>query len=161
MIFVIVDNILDRNRALLGDDISSIGIKLYLLTYLPELVDHIWIQASRVGLQQFVWLKPRSVHWTKLYYPVALNSDLWIHISSVWIIGLLETGERKTSRSGRATQERKLTHHGPTRSPASSPESAARPMARSRVSVGLPGSQHAYNPHFPRTSGHWAAQSLD
>ena len=24
-----------------------------------------------------------------------------------------------------------------------------------------PGSQHAYNPHFPRTPGRWAAQSLD
>ena len=47
-----------------------------------------------------------------------------------------------------------LTHHGPTRSPASSPESPARPVARSRVSAGLPGSQHAYNPHFPGTSGH-------
>ena len=54
-----------------------------------------------------------------------------------------------------------LTHHGPRRSPASSPESPARLMARSRVSAGLPGSQHAYDPLFPGTSGHWAAQSLD
>ena len=50
-----------------------------------------------------------------------------------------------------------LTHHDPTRSPASSPKSAVRPMARTRVSADLAGSQHAYNPHFPRTSGHWAA----
>ena len=27
--------------------------------------------------------------------------------------------------------------------------------------VTSPGSQHACKPHFPRTSGHWAAQSLD
>ena len=54
-----------------------------------------------------------------------------------------------------------LTHHGPTRSPASWPESVERPMALTRVTTGLPGSQHAYNPHFPRTSGHWAARSLD
>ena len=47
-----------------------------------------------------------------------------------------------------------LTHHGPTHSHASSPESAMWPgMARTRVSAGLPGSQHAYNPHFLRTSG--------
>ena len=39
------------------DDISGIGIYLYLLTYLLVLVDHIRIQASRVGRQQSVWLK--------------------------------------------------------------------------------------------------------
>ena len=54
-----------------------------------------------------------------------------------------------------------LTHHGPTRSPASWTESAEWPMALTRVTAGLPGSQHAYNPHFPRTSGHCAARSLD
>ena len=43
-----------------------------------------------------------------------------------------------------------LTHHGPTRSPASLPESAMRPgVARTQVSAGLPGSQHAYNPICP------------
>ena len=49
------------------------------------------------------------------------------------------------------------------------PHAFARIMARERRAAHgpnsrdcwSPGNQHAYNPHFPRTSGHWAARSLD
>ena len=50
-----------------------------------------------------------------------------------------------------------LTHHGPTRSPASSPESAAQPMARSRVSAGLPGASTRTTPISP---GHLDTEQL-
>ena len=56
--FVIFDKLFDNNSVFQMDDISGIGIYLYLLTYLLELFDHIRIQASRVGRQQSVWLKP-------------------------------------------------------------------------------------------------------
>ena len=86
-----------------------------------------------------------------------------IYLCKIWIgnVQIKYPGFMQYEMNSILNSHTTLTHDGPTRSPASWPESAERPMALTRVTAGLPGSQHAYNPHFPRTSGHWAARSLD
>ena len=99
-------------------------------------------------------------------------TDYLQHLASVWIMGMPFTSHYITDttipvRIHSTKSEERIQNTCYFNS--SWPHAFARIIApERRASHGpkscvcwSPGSQHACKPHFPRTSGHWAAQSLD